>query len=927
MIREFLKNVWKVMKHRLFLLLVFVCLIFWVLISRVFELQIVQGQQLANDFSINIQKTLPIEGTRGNIYDRNGVPLATNELAYTVMLDDSTVVEDRTRMIHDLVSIIVENGNQLEVSFPIIFDEDGALAFSGSNSSIARFKREIFGVRTLKDEQAAMTPEDMVAFIREEKFDIPVEEYTDEEALRIMAVKYAFYLNWARKYKPLKISKNITEKTLAMINENHRKFPGASIIVEPKRVYKDIPYFSHILGYTKKISAAQLDKLKAHNYNAFDIVGQVGIEKQMELYLRGTDGKQTVEVDSSGRTRNVIETVDAQPGKDVFLTIDRELQISIYNALEKQIANVVISNLTQREPAVMKRTTILLREIYGEMFSNNVISIEKLESSAEGEHQKRIYNSFLNYYNSTVKAINDALIGKNNIYSEELNRYLDYIIDNLVKNGILLTRTTDENGKKKKRDAYTKFLNGQMSIYEFLNESIADGSILLDMKKKEGESPSNIELYNYTTNYINDKLLNRNTFRRYMLKNMAKEEKFSYTDLSMLLIEQGVVSSDDSEQSNLVSGRLSPLTFMKNKIASLELKPSQVAQDPSTGSAVVVDVNTGEVRAMVSYPGYDNNRLVNNFDNNYYYQLLFLDPTEPLIHRATKEKKAPGSVFKMISAMAGLEEGVITKDTIINGTGVFDKIRPPISCWIYRKYGRGHGEETVAEALRDSCNYFFNEVGVRLGTDDEGNYIAQLGTNKLLEYIGKFGLDTRSGIEFEEYEPGNPTGDPARAAMGQQDNDYSPIQLARYITTLANGGTNYELNVVNKISEHNGTIYEERTPKVATVSEFNPANLQTVYSGMLMVTSPGGTAASIFKDLPIKVAGKTGTAQQTNLRPDHATFTAFAPYDNPEIAIVVNIPFGDTAQNAGKVVKDIIEQYYDLGGTTNTITMDNVFEQ
>lgn len=281
----------------------------------------------------------------------------------------------------------------------------------------------------------------------------------------------------------------------------------------------------------------------------------------------------------------------------------------------------------------------------------------------------------------------------------------------------------------------------------------------------------------------------------------------------------------------------------------------------------------------------------------------------------------------MISAMAGLEEGVINKNTIIYGTGIFEKIKPPVKCWIYSKPRGRHGNETVTEALRDSCNYYFNEVAMRLGTDENGIYNSSIGINILKEYVRKFGLDTKSGIELDEYAPSNPTVDPVRAAIGQEDNAYSPIQIARYITTLANGGTNYELNIVDKVSQHNGVVYEERTPNIATKSEFNPDHLETIYSGMLMVTSPGGTAASIFKDLPIEVAGKTGTAQQTKkTRPDHAIFTAFAPYDKPEIAVVVSIPFGDTSQNAGKVVKEIIEDYYDINGKTDTTTMDNRLE-
>ncbi len=249
----------------------------------------------------------------------------------------------------------------------------------------------------------------------------------------------------------------------------------------------------------------------------------------MELYLRGTDGKQTVQVDSSGRTRNVLDKVEAQPGKDIFLTIDREMQIKTYNALEQQIANVVVQNLTLKEPSIRKKTTILLKELYGEMFTNTVISMDQLEDSTDGEHQNRIYGAFIKHNDYLLKTINDALIGRNNTYSEETDRYLDYIIDNLVKNGILLTRKTVEEEKdgkivttKKVRKSYEEYKNDEISIYEFLNDSIKEESILFDISKKEGERPSNLEIYNYTIDYINNKILNRNAFKRYILKKYGR---------------------------------------------------------------------------------------------------------------------------------------------------------------------------------------------------------------------------------------------------------------------------------------------------------------------------------------------------------------------------------------------------------------------
>ncbi|GMQ56125.1 hypothetical protein AN1V17_05170 [Vallitalea sediminicola] len=938
MIHELLLNIWKVIKHRLFILLVFIIIIFWILINRIFELQIVKGQELANEFSIRIERNIVLDGTRGNVYDRNGIPLAINELAYSVTLDDSIPVDDRGIMIRDLINVVEENGDNIIVSFPINLNEDNNFEFVGSNSSIVRFKKEIFGKKQLSKIQESLTAAEMIKFIRSDDFfEMPEDKYSDEETIKICAIRYALYLTRGSKYKPLKVAVDISEKTLAMINENQDKFPGAKIIVEPRRKYIDSTYFSHIIGYTKTISPGQLEKLKVHGYNARDIVGQSGIENEMEIYLKGTDGKQTIEIDNLGRTRNIISTEEPKPGKDIFLTIDKELQMRTYDALEKQIANIVVEKMYNTQPS-RKGIIILLKDVFASLFNNSIVSLEQLENSDNEQYQNNIYSSFIKHYNKVVDDINYDLTQDINQYLSEEDRYLDYIIDNLVSDGILLTRKKvednetkdekkDEKDKEVEIEVYKKYVNNELGIHELITTSIKEKSVKID--KKEGENPSDIEIYNYIKDYINNKILESTDFKRLVYTTMTENERFFYKDLCFMLIEQGIVTSNEKEMSDLKRGKISALNFMKSKIANLDIKPSELALNPSTGSAVVVDVKTGEVLSLVSYPSYDNNKFVNKFDNNYYYKLIN-DPTRPLVHRATKERRAPGSTFKMVSAMAGLEEGVITKNTVIRDLGIFNKISPPAKCWIYTAYGSTHGNETVAEALRDSCNYFFYEVGLRLGKDEDGNYIPIEGINKLMKYIGKFGLDNKSGIELSEYSPMNPTKDPVRAAIGQDKNSYTPVQLARYISTLANGGTNFELNLVDKIANHNGEVYEDRTPNIATKSNFNPENIEIVHSGMLKVTTKQngirGTAYSIFKDLPIKVAGKTGTSQESKSKPDHATFTAFAPYDDPEIAVVVVIPYGYTAQNSGKVVKEIISSYYDINGTSETTTMSNKLE-
>lgn len=900
---------------------------FYILLGRIFQLQIVEGKKHEEEFSVRILRELPLEGTRGNIYDRYGVPLAENKLAYSITLDASIEVNDKDAMIHDLITIIEDNGDEIIKSFPISLSDNGKFEFNVSASQISKFKRNIFG-SNLTEEEKEMTAEDIYNYLRHEKFFDISDKYNKEETLKIMSIRYALYLKRYYKYKPETIAININDSTLAHIKEHQDKFPGAKIVVDPLRYYPNSEYFAHIMGYTRQITSTQLEELEPHGYDAFDIVGQAGIEKEMELYLKATDGNLYVEVDNMGRTMNVIDTVSPKPGKDVFLTLDKELQMASYDALENQIAQVVqskiISDTQKKDPNDVQ---YYLADVFTGLFENKVISIDLLSNARQEDVGYDIYKVFANAYKSITDEINFRLVASESNYSKDMELYTDYIIDNLVNNGILLKQILNQDNVYKYTEIYNKYRKNEVGLQEFISDSIKNEyyeESFLNKVNKDESKPSNTEIYNYINNYIMNEVINEEDFKILVYTNLVEKRRISYRNLSFLLIEQGIVNATEEERIKLSRGTLSSLTFIKDKISKLEIKPYELSLDPSSGSVVVVDVNSGEVLSLVSYPSFDNNRLVNDFDYNYFYSLLN-DPNNPLFQRATKEKRAPGSTFKMLTAMAGLEEGVITPNTIIYDKGIFTKIFPPARCWSYN-LGFIHGDETVADAIRDSCNYFFYEVAYRLGTLQNGNYSNTKAINALDKYISMFGLDSTSGIELPEYNPQNPERDAVRAAIGQDTNNYTPVQIARYIATVANGGTLFDLNVVDKVVNNNGEVYTDKEPSVDAVNNFKPENVKVVHKGMLDVTSVGGTAYSIFNGFPIKVAGKTGTSQQEYNRPDHATFTAFAPYENPEIAVVVVIPYGYTAQNSGKVVKEVISAYYNIYGEVEKITLDNVLD-
>jgi len=320
-----------------------------------------------------------------------------------------------------------------------------------------------------------------------------------------------------------------------------------------------------------------------------------------------------------------------------------------------------------------------------------------------------------------------------------------------------------------------------------------------------------------------------------------------------------------------------------------------------TGAAVVaVDVNTGQVLASADYPTFT----LSAYDDKSTYEALSIDETKPLFDRAFNGQYPPGSVFKPSVACAGLQCGAITATEKINCVGqytYFKDYQP--SCMHH------HGPMDVVSALSQSCNYFFFETGRRIGIERLNSFCRQLG---LGEYTGIEVSETNGILAGPEYSKSvgktwNP-GDVIQAAIGQLDNAFSPLQLAMYTATIANGGTRYQATLLNEVLNYtlDNSVYES-TGKVLNQLEISDEDLATVKTGMLSVAEEG-TAKAYFKNYPIKVAGKTGTAQTTGL--DHSVFTVFAPYDNPEIAISVVVEHGRYSRTTGPVAMALLDEYF-----------------
>lgn len=370
---------------------------------------------------------------------------------------------------------------------------------------------------------------------------------------------------------------------------------------------------------------------------------------------------------------------------------------------------------------------------------------------------------------------------------------------------------------------------------------------------------------------------------------------------------------------------------LKNNVEKIKNGGFSEISNATGGAMVVMDVKTGEVLAMASYPDYDPSKFTFGIDSET-WKVYNNDTYKPLRNRATQEIYQPGSIFKMVTAVTGLETGAITKTTKINDVGryTYFKTYQPY-CWNHS----GHGWLNVTSAIKVSCNYFFYETGRLSGIDN------------LARYTKYFGLGRKTGIELPAEEKGmlnerkegkvwNP-GDTIQAAIGQVNNLFTPIQMAKYTSMLANGGNIVKPTIIKQIKNVDGTEvpkeeYEKYFNEKLGITEdeddgirINPENLKVVLEGMRSVTSDrGGTAHTYFRNFNIEVGGKTGSAQAG--REDdpnakvHAWFIGFAPFDNPEIAVVIVVENGGHGAYTAEAARDVMAQYF--GMNANQITED-----
>ena len=912
----------KLFKDRQRVIMVLMIIFTVILILRLFILQILHGKDYQDSYNLLVERKETIEASRGRIFDRNGKLLAYNDLSYDVTIQDSYSnysSKDRNKYLNrELAQIIPEiekNGDKIaDDDFDIQRNTDGSFVFTVSGTAQQRFRADIFGHAKISDldyknkdgiNEVQASAEDIMNYLMGSKCYNISGKYNDDLRFKIAVLRYKIGLNSYQKYVTTAIASNVSQATIAYVKENKASYPGIDIHENIIRKYTDSEAFASILGYTGKISTSEYQDLKKKDKSITmnDVVGKSGIEQYMDSTLRGSKGSDTLYVDNVGNIIKKVNHIDSKAGSDVYLSIDYDLQVRTYKLLEKEIAGVLISKLVnQRTVPVTTDTsnmTVAVYDAYIALINNGVIDSDHFKDSNASDLEKTVYAAFQQKQGEALNMLSDALLNGTTPFGkldDEMENYQNFVIRYLKSQKILNTDKIDTSDA-----TYKSWAAGTLSIHDYLKYCIEKNWIDTDSIKTSQKYVDTDELYQALVSNLSDAFQTNADFSKLVYKYAILQDRIQPGQVCALLYDQGILAKDDNSRNALAGGSMNAYNFIIDKIRNMQITPGQLGLDPCSGSTVVLDTNKGSVLACVSYPGYDNNRLANTVDSKY-YAYLNSNSSRPLFNFATQQKTAPGSTFKPMTSTAGMAENAITPTSTIDCTGVFTKVSNHPVCWIYGMYHGTHGTLNVSEALKNSCNYFFYEVGWRLAGGDN-NYNDSVGIQKIQKYAHMYGLDEKTGLEIEEAKSTIATKYPVMAAIGQSDNNLTTVALARYAAALATRGKVYHLSLLDHTQSPQGKILKSYGSSLQnTIDVLDSSQWDAIQNGMRMVIQ----STKAYDNFPIEVSGKTGTAQEAQDRPPHALFIAYAPSSSPQYALATRIANGYSSHNASDVAKDIL---------------------
>lgn len=657
---------WKFLTSRVFYVAIVIVLMFMIVIYQFYELQIINHSVYAQDVITNVRKDVTIDAPRGIIYDRYGRPLVANKSVNVLQFDPQVRFHkdvDSNQILLNVANLLESEGCSYIDIMPI--SKEPPFVFTGNTDEVEYFiiNHLAYDPEDLEG-LLKMSAEELMAYLGDQVYRLD-EKFSESDKRKIIAMRLQISQTSYEKFKKVTIAENVSMRVIAAIEENQDDYPAITTSVKAQRYYTYGKCLGNVIGYMRKITASQYESLKDKGYEQDDVIGQVGIEGELESILRGIPGNQLIEVDNVGRTvGRPLETREAVPGNDTYLTLDAELQQDIYFALEKRLSEGIIARLEGEA----KTIPLTGREILVSMAKNNQLDLKVMSGAPKSTMQRKLYDRI---YASWEKE-------KARLEAEEI-----------------------------------------------------------DLPKDE---KTNLGIKQHFANLLDE-----------------EEETITNQELLLALGEQKSLVFSKEQMEAIREGNYNLIALLIDALKSGHLRPDQTDISPCSGSAVVVDINNGQVLAMVSYPSYDSNDFTQYFNAIYNKLHDGVDNRSIEFNRALKTVKEPGSTFKMITGIAGLEEGVVSKDEYIYDSGQFTKAgEPSLKCWIYTNTGHGHGDEDMVGALEVSCNYYFNEVAYRLGEKFGAPYG---GIKVLSQYAELFGLGEKAGIELEEAEPNisNPT--------------------------------------------------------------------------------------------------------------------------------------------------------------------------
>ena len=950
-------------QSRGFVAIIVFCVLSAILLQRVFYLQIVKGQEYLDDYKLQIQKTKEVQGTRGNIYDRNGKLLAYNELAYLVTIEDNgdyDSLKQKNKELNKVVSSVIQmveaNGDTVINNFGIILDNNNNYIYVAENDTQRlRFIADVFGKQSidqLSKKQKHISAEGLVRYLCTDEvygYGINQKKLSKEEVLKLVNVRYAISLNSYQKYISTTIAEDVSDETVADIMENLDTLQGVNVEEKSLRRYNDSYCFANMIGYTGQISQEEYDALSKEDqkkYDKNDTVGKSGLEKVMDHDLQGEKGELKLYVNNVGKVIETVKGKDPEAGNDLHLTIDADLQKAAYHILEQELAGILLAKIqntlnydrTQVEDG--SDVIIPIGDVYHTFIGNDILDMNHFAEEDAGATEQEVSGIFTARKEAVKTELTQIFQDPNAAayrdLSKEMQAYLTYLVTDILTTGskVILSDNIDTNDATYKSWKEEESIN----VYTYLSYAISknwiDTSLLKSYVSSNGDYSDSNELYQGIVSFLMDYIDSDSGFDKLVYKYLIKAGAVTGRQICMMLYEQNILGYDEAQYEGLNRGTIVPYDFIRGKIETLEITPGQLALEPCTGSMVATDPNTGEVLVCVSYPGYDNNRLANTMDSIYYNKLV-TDKARPFYNNATQEKTAPGSTYKPLVAAAALTEGVVNTGTYLPCHGIYKKVDPNPKCWIYPL---AHGSLNIEGAIENSCNCFFYETGYRMSLKDDGltsitsdneegketrtYYSSEQGLDTLKKYATMFGLGETSGLEIPESEPQISDDSSVPSAIGQGTNNYTTSQLARYITTVANKGNLFKLSLIDKVTTIDGEMVKDYTPEQEnTLTDISSSTWTAVHNGMKKVISsahPDMFAKLMASD--VSLAGKTGTAQQSTTHPDHGLFVGFAPSESPEIAFAIRIANGYSSNYAAEVGRYVMEYYYGVTPTEEILT-------